>query len=65
MPPKPFSPGFRLSATGVIVLVAGAAGTPLVIAAQVRKPSYHGIAWQRSHPKLRDWCEAQDSRHWP
>lgn len=127
MPPKPFSPGFRLSVTDVIVLVAGATGavlvaqvlwwlglivalvvghfflfcnvfrvarplelawsvlfvalvgvtiafdqpgwpvalsitligTLLVIFAQVRKPSYHGIAWERFNPKLRDWWEAQ------
>ncbi|MDP1734587.1 MAG: hypothetical protein Q8L44_09525 [Sulfuritalea sp.] len=126
MPPKPFSPGFRLSVTDVIVLVAGAAGTVLaaqvqwwmglivgvavghfflfcnvfrvarplelawsalfvvlagatitfgqpgwpaalsltligtvlVIVAQVRKPSYHGIAWERFNSKLRDWWEA-------
>jgi hypothetical protein len=36
-------------------------GTLLVILAQVRKPSYHGIAWERFNPKLRDWWEAQDN----
>lgn len=127
MPSKLFKPGFRLSVTDTLVLVAGAAGsilaaqvewwmglivgfavghfflfcnvfriarplelawsalfvglagstivteqpgwqvtigatlvvTLLVIVAQVRKPSYHGIAWQRFNPKLLEWWEAQ------
>jgi hypothetical protein len=127
MPLKQFRPGFRLSMTDSLVLVAGAAGTMLaaqvewwmglivgfavghfflfcnvfrlarplelawstlfvvlagstiiteqpgwkvtigttlvatllVIAEQVRKPSYHGIAWQRLNPNLLEWWEAE------
>ena len=33
--------------------------TLAVIAMQVRKPSYHGIAWQRFNPKLPEWWESQ------
>lgn len=33
--------------------------TVLVIAVQVRKPSYHGIGWQRLNPGLRRWWESQ------
>ena len=35
--------------------------TLLVVAEQVRKPSYHGIAWQRLNPKLLDWWEADSN----
>jgi hypothetical protein len=31
--------------------------------AQMRKPSYHGIAWQRFYPKLLEWWEAQGNEH--
>jgi hypothetical protein len=33
--------------------------TFVVIAAQLRRPSYHGIGWQRLNPKLREWWQAQ------
>jgi hypothetical protein len=33
--------------------------TLLVIVVQVRKPSYHGIGWQRLNPKLHEWWETQ------
>jgi hypothetical protein len=33
--------------------------TLLVIAEQLRKPSYHGIAWQRLNPRLLEWWKAQ------
>lgn len=33
--------------------------TLLVIAVQVRRPSYHGIGWQRLNPKLLEWWETQ------
>lgn len=35
------------------------AATLVVIVAQMRRPSYHGIAWQRLNPNLRTWWEAQ------
>ena len=34
-------------------------GTLLVIALQIRKPSYHGIAWQWINPELHEWWDAQ------
>lgn len=37
------------------------ATTLIVIVAQVRKPSYHGIAWQRFNPGLLQWWEAQNA----
>ena len=46
-------PGWQV--TLGITLVA----TLLVIVAQVRKASYHGIAWQRFNPKLLEWWEAR------
>jgi len=33
--------------------------TLAVIVMQVRKPSYHGIAWQRFNPRLPEWWESQ------
>jgi hypothetical protein len=35
--------------------------TILVIGMQMRKPSYHGVGWQRINPELRQWWEAQGS----
>ena len=37
------------------------ATTLIVIVMQVRKPSYHGIAWQRFNPRLLQWWEAQNA----
>jgi hypothetical protein len=34
------------------------AATVLVIVMQLRKPSYHGIAWSRINPDLPRWWEA-------
>ena len=48
------------SATLGIALI----GTLWVIVAQVRKPSYHGMAWKRFNPRLLDGWEAQgNGRH--
>jgi len=33
--------------------------TLAVIAMQLRKPSYHGIAWQRFNPRLPEWWQSQ------
>ena len=35
------------------------AATILVIVMQLRKPSYHGVAWRRINPELPKWWEAQ------
>jgi hypothetical protein len=35
------------------------AATVVVVAVEMRKPSYHGILWQRINPGLRAWWEAQ------
>ena len=50
-------------------LLTGAPGWPLtaalslgvtlaVVVLQMRRPSYHGIAWQRINPGLRSWWDA-------
>jgi hypothetical protein len=41
------------------------AATLFVIVAQMRKPSYHGIAWQRLNPNLQAWWEAQGASKEP
>lgn len=40
--------------TGAISLLA----TAVVVALELRKPSYHGLAWQRINPDLPDWWAA-------
>jgi hypothetical protein len=35
--------------------------TVVVIALELRKPSYHGIYWKRINPTLPDWWQAQHS----
>jgi hypothetical protein len=42
-----------------VTLGATLVATLVVIVVQVRKPSYHGIAWQRLNPKLLEWWETQ------
>jgi hypothetical protein len=32
--------------------------TAAVVVLQMRKPSYHGVGWQRINPNLRSWWEA-------
>jgi hypothetical protein len=41
--------------TTALVLLAA---TGVVITIELRKPSYHGIAWNRFNPNLRQWWEA-------
>jgi hypothetical protein len=36
--------------------------TILLVAIEMRKPSYHGIGWQRVNPRLREWWEANAIR---
>jgi hypothetical protein len=42
-------------ATAVVSLVM----TGVVVLVEMRKPSYHGVGWQRINPNLRDWWEAR------
>lgn len=34
-------------------------GAAVVIIIEMRKPSYHGVAWQRVNPNLKNWWDAQ------
>jgi hypothetical protein len=45
-------PGWTVSFAGSL-LVAG-----VLIAHEMKKPSYHGIFWQRINPELLEWWEA-------
>ena len=38
-----------------ITALASLAVTVVVVALQMRKPSYHGLGWQRINPRLREW----------
>ncbi|MEW6689726.1 MAG: hypothetical protein AB1452_11615 [Pseudomonadota bacterium] len=38
------------------------AATVVVVALQMRKPSYHGAGWRRINPGLPDWWSAQQRR---
>lgn len=33
--------------------------TIILVATEMQKPSYHGIAWQTINPRLTEWWEAQ------
>lgn len=44
-------------ATFAMSLVA----TLVVIAVEMRKPSYHGVGWQTINPNLRTWWEADSA----
>jgi hypothetical protein len=50
------SPGWLVTA-GILL-----GATIAVVALEVRKPSYHGIGWQRINPGLREWWEAKAAR---
>lgn len=47
-------PGIAATA-GISLLV-----TIVVVAIEMRKPSYHGIAWQTINPNLPNWWEARN-----
>ena len=46
-------PGWMVTVATTLV------ATLAVIVMQVRKPSYHGVAWQRFNPRLPEWWESQ------
>lgn len=37
------------------------AATVVVVALQMRRPSYHGWGWRRINPKLPEWWSAQEA----
>lgn len=41
-----------------VALTMSLVATLLVIVVQMRKPSYHGVLWQRINPGLPQWWEA-------
>ena len=43
----------------IVTIATTLVATLAVIVMQVRKPSYHGIAWQRFNPRLPEWWESQ------
>jgi hypothetical protein len=45
-------PGWPLTAIGSLIV------TVVVIVVELRKPSYHGIGWQRLNPGLPTWWES-------
>lgn len=45
-------PGWLIT---TLIMVSASA---VLIAIEMRKPSYHGIGWQRINPGLRDWWES-------
>jgi predicted branched-subunit amino acid permease len=44
-----------------ITIAVSLLATVVIIVVQMRRPSYHGVAWQRINPNLRKWWEAQSS----
>lgn len=49
-------PGWWATALGSVLLAA------VVIAAEMRRPSYHGVGWRRINPDLQSWWEAREAR---
>src|SRR6185503_16949754 len=42
----------------IVTTAVSLVATVIVIALEMRKPSYHGIAWQKINPGLPQWWEA-------
>ncbi len=51
------TPGWGVTVVGSLIV------TVLVVAIEMRRPSYHGIAWQQLNPKLPEWWEAHIAKH--
>jgi hypothetical protein len=47
------TPGWLMTALASLLV------TVVVVVVEMRKPSYHGIGWQRINPGLRAWWEAR------
>lgn len=45
----------------VATAVLSSITTIVVVGLEMRKPSYHGIAWQRINPELKEWWDARQS----
>jgi hypothetical protein len=43
----------------LITTMASLGATVLVVLLEMRRPSYHGLGWQRINPGLRAWWEGQ------
>lgn len=41
----------------LVTVAASLAATSVVVMLEMRKPSYHGVYWQRVNPQLREWWE--------
>lgn len=46
-------PGWMVTIMGSLIV------TVVVIAIEMCRPSYHGIAWQRMNPRLQQWWETR------
>ena len=44
-----------------VTLGCSLVATLIVIVVQMRKPSYHGVAWKRINPELPRWWEARSA----
>jgi hypothetical protein len=49
-------PGWWSTTLGSVCVAA------LAIAVEMRKPSYHGVGWQRINPDLRAWWNAHEAQ---
>ena len=49
-------PGWWPTTLGSVCVAA------LVVAVEMRKPSYHGVGWRRINPGLPDWWEARATK---
>ena len=47
------TPGWLVTAMGSLLVTA------IVVVVEMRKPSYHGVGWQRINPGLPAWREAR------
>jgi hypothetical protein len=46
----------------LVTTLATLATTAIVVALEMRKPSYHGVLWQRINPGLKTWWEVTTLR---
>jgi hypothetical protein len=49
-------PGWRVTAAGSLLTTA------VLVAVQMRRPSYHGLGWERINPGLPAWWETHRAR---
>lgn len=49
-------PGWWATALGAVLVAA------VVVAVEMRRPSYHGVGWRRVNPGLPSWWEARAAR---